>query len=151
MFPKCQHFTNICFIILYLWQFFAGQVVKAPHFPAEDPGSIPGWGATIPQAVQYPPRQGLRFGGGKGLCFYKTPFLCALPLLLLAAGSAGKAPGAVPGQLTALDLGNRGRSPLLASWARGVHRARQHSQAGVWLPTLSGTSDQPLSLSPGSL
>ena len=27
----------------------------------------------------------------------------------------------------------------------------EHSQARVWLPTLSGTSDQPLSLSPGSL
>ena len=91
-------------------------------FTAEDPGSIPGRGTMIPWAVQYPLHQGLRFGGGKGLCLYKTSFLCALPLLLLAAGSAGNAPGAVLGQLTALAPGNCGRSPFLASWERGVER-----------------------------
>lgn len=85
----------------------------------------------------------------KGLCLYKTSFLCALPLLLLAAGSAGNAPGAVLGQLTALAPGELWSliSPGLLgarSGARDCTECCEHSQASIWLPTLSGTSDQPL-------
>lgn len=37
--------------ILHYWEFPGDPVIKTWGFPAEDPGSIPGQGTKIPQAV----------------------------------------------------------------------------------------------------
>ena len=80
MFPKCQHFTNICFIILYLWQFFAGQVVKAPHFHCRGPRFNPWLGSYNPTSCAVSALSGLEVWGRKGPLLLQNPIsLCTAP------------------------------------------------------------------------
>ena len=100
-------------------------------------------------SIQHPPHQGLGFGGGRGLCFNKTPFPCAAAP---ASSSSRERTGCCAGQ--ARSPGSRGAAGAHLSQPLGSEewaKCCEHSQAGVWLPILRGISDQPLSLPPGSL
>ena len=55
-----EHFPHLHKITL--WEFPGGAVIRTQRFHCCGPGSVPGWGTKIPQALQCGPG-----GGGKEL------------------------------------------------------------------------------------